>query len=78
MADWDHTGTGSVAHNNAVIAAHATRQAAYKSAGSSPALVRAADLAFHRAVLASAKAQGLTAAATVSMEAIWELTGFYN
>jgi ABC-type hemin transport system ATPase subunit len=71
MADWDKTGTGNVTHNANVFAAELTKQIAYKAAGNNQASVKAADIAYHRAVLASARAQGIGFA--VNMQALVEL-----
>ncbi|OAF17856.1 hypothetical protein [Bradyrhizobium neotropicale] len=50
--------SGNRTHDNNVYSAEVTQQAAYKAA-SSQAAVKAADIAFHRAVKASAKANGI-------------------
>jgi hypothetical protein len=68
MSDTDITHQGN-AHYIAVIAAHNVRQAAYKIGGAST--VKAADIAFHRAVMASAKANGV--GFSVNMQALREL-----
>ena len=51
--------TGHAVHDAACAIAESNRQAATAAAGSNAALVIAADVAFYRAVLASAKAQNL-------------------
>jgi hypothetical protein len=70
MSDNDITHQGN-AHYIAVIAAHGVREAAYKAANGSQSAVKTADIAYHRAVLASAKANGVGFA--VNTQALREL-----
>jgi hypothetical protein len=76
MADWDHTGTGNVAHNNAVMAANNVRNTAYKAAAGNQKAIAAADAVWARAVLASAKINNVFAPNVSEM--LWELTGSYT
>jgi hypothetical protein len=70
MADNDITHQGN-AHYQAVIAAQVAKHAAYKAANGSQSSVKSADIAYHRAVLSSARANGVGFA--VNMQALREL-----
>jgi hypothetical protein len=70
MADLDITHQGN-AHYIAVIAAHSAKQVAYKAGNGSASAIKTADITFHRAVVASAKANGVGFA--VNMQALREL-----
>ncbi|WP_439409767.1 hypothetical protein ACNJX9_17835 [Bradyrhizobium sp. DASA03076] len=50
--------SGNRTHDNNVFLAEMTQQAAYKTAGNQAA-IKAADIAYHRAVKASAKANSI-------------------
>jgi hypothetical protein len=54
--------TGHVVHDNTCDRAEGTRQAAVNVAGVSQATVRTAEIAFYRALIASAVANGLPSA----------------
>ncbi|MFO1099747.1 MAG: hypothetical protein U1E81_16140 [Xanthobacteraceae bacterium] len=54
--------TGNRLHDAAVTAAEAARQVAVSAAGNSQSSVQSAEIAFYRAALASAKANGLSTA----------------
>lgn len=70
VPDNDITHQGN-AHNAAVLTAQAAKQVAYKAAGNNQASVKQADIAFHRAVIVSAKANGVGFG--VNVQALYEL-----
>lgn len=63
--------TGNRTHDAVVTAAESSRQVAVSAAGNSQAAARAADIAFYRVALASAKQNGLPTGAFI--EALMEL-----
>jgi hypothetical protein len=72
MGHFQKTGTFS-AHDNAINAAEAVRQVAVAAAAQSPAgqvAVNNAEIAFHRAVLASCKANNTSQGASESLMAL--------
>jgi hypothetical protein len=66
---------GTAAHKSAVQSAELTRQVATSAAGGSQSAVKAADIAFHKAVIASAFANNNGAGIGPSMEALRGLQG---
>jgi hypothetical protein len=64
---------GSTAHQSAVRTAELTRQNAVAAAGNSQSSVKAADIAFHRAVVASAIANNNYSGIEPSMSALKSL-----
>jgi hypothetical protein len=64
--------SGNFSHDSACAVAEGSRQVSVAAAGSSQSAVRTAEIAFHRAVIASAKANGMPIP-TTSIFALREL-----
>jgi hypothetical protein len=63
--------TGKATHDAAVDAAESTRQSTARASGRTRSTVRNAEIAYYRACLASAKANGVEQG--VFIGALWEL-----
>lgn len=63
--------TGNRTHDNELARAEAVRQSATRARGGTQAAVKAAEITFYRAWLASARSNGLDQAAPIN--ALWHL-----
>lgn len=66
-----HADTGNVTHDRVVKNNESVRQSAVRASGATQSAAVTADIAYYRAVLASARAQGLDQGP--SLHALWTL-----